>query len=207
MDSDASVCLAGLRGGLGRWVVAAALLAGLGIGTIPSAEAAGLRIADLVVANSEEDLMVHAVLLGPMPPAMLEGLASGIPATVRFTVELWQYSRLWFNRFLATKIIERTVSYDVLTKEYRISSVKGEERPPHITKTLAEAQRALTTLRNIRLVPIATLTPDELYYVRVRGEAQSAQDSAIARFLPFVPSGRDETAWETSPLLTVKRGQ
>ncbi len=172
-----------------------------------SAEAASLRIADLTVTNSEESLGVHAVLIGRMPPPMLEALETGIPASVRFTVELWQYSRFWRDRLLATKVIERIVTYDVLTKEYRVTTVKGEERPPQMTKTLKEAQRALTTLREPKFAPFATLKPDDLYYVRVRGEIQSAQDSTITRFLPFVSSGRDESPWERSPLLTIGRGQ
>lgn len=189
------------------WILTGLLLAGLGSTAVPSAQAASLRIADLTVTNSEESLGVHAVLIGPMPPQMLEALETGIPASVRFTVELWQYGHFWFDRLLATKVIERTVTYDVLTKEYRVTTVKGEERPPQITKTLKEAQRGLTTLREPKFAPFATLKPDDLYYVRVRGEIQSAQDSSIARFLPFVSSGRDESSWERSPLLTIRRGQ
>ncbi len=189
------------------WILTGLLLAGLWSTAVPSVQAASLRIADLTVTNSEESLGVHAVLIGPMPPQMLEALETGIPASVRFTVELWQYGRFWFDRLLATKVIERTVTYDVLTKEYRVTTVKGEERLPQITKTLKEAQRVLTTLREPKFAPFATLKPDDLYYVRVRGEIQSAQDSSIARFLPFVSSGRDESSWERSPLLTISRGQ
>lgn len=193
------------REGAVRWIVTA-LLFGAASGAVLSAHAAGLRIADLTVTNSEESLGIDAVLIGPMPSQMLEALETGIPATVRFTVELWQYNRLWVDRLVATKVIERSVSYDVLTKEYRVQTVKGEERPPHITKTLNEAQRALSALRDPKFVSLATLRPDDLYYVRVRGEVQSAQDSSIARFLPFVSSGRDESSWERSPLLTIRRG-
>ena len=195
----------GRRGAI-RWIVAAVLFGAAG-GAVMSAHAAGLRIADLTVTNSEESLGVHAVLIGPMPSQMLEALETGIPATVRFMIELWQYNRFWVDRLAATKIVERTVSYDVLTKEYRVQTVKGEEHPPHITKTFNEAQRALTTFRDPKFVSFTALRPDDLYYVRVRGEVQSAQDSSIARFLPFISSGRDESSWERSPLLTIRRGQ
>jgi len=194
----------GRRGAI-RWIVAAVLFGAAG-GAVMSAHAAGLRIADLTVTNSEESLGVHAVLIGPMPSQMLEALETGIPATVRFMIELWQYNRFWVDRLAATKIVERTVSYDVLTKEYRVQTVKGEEHPPHITKTFNEAQRALTTFRDPTFVSFTALRPDDLYYVRVRGEVQSAQDSSIARFLPFISSGRDESSWERSPLLTIRRG-
>lgn len=195
----------GRRTGAVRWVVGAVLF-GVAVATVLPAHAAGLRIADLTVTNSEESLGVHAILIGPMPPQMLEALETGIPATVRFTIELWQYNRFWADRLVATKVIERSVSYDVLTKEYRVQMVKGEERPAHITRTLNEAQRALTALRDPKFVSLTALRPDDLYYVRVRGEVQSAQDSSIARFLPFVSSGRDESSWERSPLLTIRRG-
>jgi hypothetical protein len=54
---------------------------------------AELRISDLAVFLNDHEVVVHVVLFAAVPDAFQEGIQSGIPAHVRFTVELWQYNR------------------------------------------------------------------------------------------------------------------
>jgi hypothetical protein len=163
-----------------------------------------LRISNLVVTNSDRTLLVSAVLLGSLPEELVEGLGTGIPAAVRFQVELWQYNAWWVDRRIAAKIVERQLAYDVLTKEYRVSALQGEEREPYVTRELWEAERVLSQVRNLRLVSIASLRGEDLYYVRVRAEVRSAPDSSLSKIVPFL-SSRVESGWEQSPLLTLSR--
>ena len=163
-----------------------------------------LWISSLVVTNSDRTLLVSAVLLGSLPEEVVEGLGTGIPAAVRFQIELWQYNAWWVDRRIAAKIVERQLAYDVLTKEYRVSALQGEEREPYVTRELWEAERVLSQVRNLRLVSIASLRGEDLYYVRVRGDVRSAPDSSLSKIVPFL-SSRVETGWEQSPLLTLSR--
>ena len=112
-----------------------------------------LRISNLVVTNSERTLLVHLVLLGSLPEVIVEGLGTGIPATVRFQVELWQSVSWWVDRRIAAKILERQVVYDVLTKEYRVTAVQGEERDPYVTRDIWEAERVLSDVRGAPALP------------------------------------------------------
>jgi hypothetical protein len=167
--------------------------------------AAPLRISNLVVTNADRTLLVHLVLLGSLPDGVVEGLGTGIPATVRFQVELWQYNSWWVDRRIAAAILERQVVYDVVTKEYRVSPVQGEEREPYVTRDIWEAERVLSEVRGLRLVPITSLRSQDLYYVRARADVRSgAPDASFSKIVPFW-SSRVETAWEQSPLLTVSR--
>ena len=163
-----------------------------------------LRISNLVVTNSDRTLLVSAVLLGSLPEELVEGLGTGIPAAVRFQIELWQHNAWWVDRRIAAKIVERQLAYDVLTKEYRVSPLQGEEREPYVTRELWEAERVLSQVRNLRLVSIASLRGEDLYYVRVRGDVRSAPDSSLSKIVPFL-SSRVESGWEQSPLLTLSR--
>lgn len=186
---------------------ALALAVGLGLLVPASGWAASLRISNLSVTNSDNTLLVNAVLLGSLPDGVVEGLGTGIPATVRFQAELWQYSSWWVDRRIVAKLVERQVVYDVLTKEYRVSAVQGEEREPYVTRNVWEAQRVLSELRSLPLAQMANLNQDDLYYIRVRAEVRSgAPDSSFSKILPFV-SSRVETGWEQSPLLTVRRNR
>ena len=167
--------------------------------------AAPLRISNLVVTNADRTLLVHLVLLGSLPDGVVEGLGTGIPASVRFQVELWQYNSWWVDRRVAATILERQVVYDILTKEYRVSPVQGEEREPYVTRDIWEAERVLSEVRGLRLAAITSLRSQDLYYVRARADVRSgAPDASFSKIVPFW-SSRVETAWEQSPLLTVSR--
>src|SRR5262245_10437914 len=101
---------------------------------------AELRINDLDVYLNDHEVTVQVVALGALGPALQEGLASGLPAHVRFTFELWQYNRLWRDRLLLTHVLERLVTYNVVTKEYRIAFGRVEGRAPYTTRELLDAQ-------------------------------------------------------------------
>jgi hypothetical protein len=184
----------------------------VGLGLLLAAGPAGgagepFRISNLVVTNSDSVLLVNLVLLGAMPDGIVEGLGTGIPAAVRYQLELWQYSSWWVDRRVVAKLVERQVVYDVLTKEFRVSAVQGEEREPYVTRDVWEAERVLSEIRAFKLTPMNHLNLDELYYVRVRAEVRSgAPDSSVSRILPFV-SSRAETSWEQTPLLTLRRAR
>ena len=180
-------------------MVVVELLAPVGLGA-----AALPRVSNLVVTNSDNMLFVSVVLLGSLPDGIVEGLGTGIPAAVRFQVELWQYNSWWVDRRVVAKLVERQVVYDVLTKEYRVAAVQGEEREPYVTRNVWEAERVLSELHALRLASTQNLRPEELYYVRVRAEIRSGAPDASSKILPFV-SSRVETSWEQSPLLTLQR--
>jgi hypothetical protein len=192
-----------------RWP--AGILAGA-LGLLLAAGPAGgagapFRISNLVVMSSDSVLLVNLVLLGVMPNGIVEGLGTGIPAAVRFQLELWQYSSWWVDRRVVAKLVERQVVYDVLTKEFRVSAVQGEEREPYVTRDVWEAERVLSEIRAFKLTPMGHLNLDDLYYVRVRAEVRSgAPDSSVSRLMPFV-SSRAETSWEQTPLLTLRRAR
>jgi Domain of unknown function (DUF4390) len=192
-----------------RWP--AGILAGA-LGLLLAAGPAGsagapFRISNLVVTSSDSVLLVNLVLLGVMPNGIVEGLGTGIPAAVRFQLELWQYSSWWVDRRVVAKLVERQVVYDVLTKEFRVSAVQGEEREPYVTRDVWEAERVLSEIRAFKLTPMSHLNLDDLYYVRVRAEVRSgAPDSSVSRLMPFV-SSRAETSWEQTPLLTLRRAR
>src|ERR1043165_9367600 len=132
--------------------------------------AAELRINDLDVYLNDHEVTVHVVALGALGPALQEGLSSGLPALVRFTLELWQYNRLWRDRLLFSHVLQRQVTYNVVTKEYRIAFDKAEARSPYATRELQDAQRGISEVRKVKLTPASVLDPAGVIYVRVHAE-------------------------------------
>src|SRR5436190_635347 len=150
---------------LTRSLLAAALALGV---TAPAR--AELRISDLDVFLNDQEVTVHVVLLGAVPDAFQEGIQGGIPTHVRFTVELWHYKRYWPDQRLTTKVVERSLVYNVVTKEFKVASLSGETRPVHITRDVRDAQRVLSELRNLLiiagflfLIGVANLVDTDVY--------------------------------------------
>jgi hypothetical protein len=164
---------------------------------------AELRISDLDVFLNDHEVTVHVVLLGAIPEGLTEGIQSGIPAHVRLIIELWQYQRMIPDRILITKTIERTIAYNVVTREFKVAAVQGETRPVFTTRDLRDAQRVLSDIRGVKMTPAATLDPAAVIYVRVRAEtALNGENTFVARM-----NGTAEQTARQSDYRTIQRVQ
>ena len=173
------------------------------LGGLPAAVTAELRISDLDVFLNDHDVTVHVVVLGALPAGFHEGLQSGVPAHVRFTVELWQYNRLWPNRLVITRTIERALEYNVVTKEYKVASLKGETRGPYATRDLRDAQRVLSELRGLKLAPASQFEGAEILFVRVFAEtALRGENTFVSRM-----AGTAEQVERRSDYRTIQRAE
>ena len=190
------------RRSIRKVALAASLLAAVLLGA-PDAEAE-VRISNLAVFLNDYDVTVTVVLFDAVPSALHESIHTGIAAHVRYYVELWQHTRMGVDRRLQARMVERQLTYNVLTKEYKVAPVKGEQREPLLTKDLREAQRVISELRVGQLAPVAALDKQELYYVRVRSDVSlGGVNSWFAR----MTGEAEETPWVQSSLLTPVRSQ
>jgi hypothetical protein len=191
---------------LGRGLLGASLLAALvlGVEAGPRPAVAEVRISNLSVFLNDYDVTVSVVLFDAVPDTLHESIHTGIPAHVRYYVELWQYTRMGVDRRLQVRTVERQLTYNVLTKEYKVASLKGETREPILTKDLREAQRVISELRVGQLAPVAALDKQDLFYVRVRSDVSlGGVNSWFAR----MTGEAAETPWVQSNLLTPVRNQ
>src|SRR5437773_10583523 len=164
---------------------------------------AGLRINEPAVFLNDHEVTVHVVLFGAVPDAFQEGIQGGIPAHVRFTVELWQYNRHWRDQRLTVQLVERSLVYNVVTKEFRVTSRKGEVRPVHITRDVRDAQRVLSELRGLKMTPASALDPNAVIYARVNAEAAlNGENTFLSRL-----AGTAEQTSRLSDARTIQRVQ
>ena len=170
---------------------------------IAAPASADLRITDLDVFLNDHELTVNVAVLGAVAPGFQEGFQSGIPAHLRYTVELWQYNRFWRDSLLLSTVVERALAYNVVPKEYKVTSVKGDTRAPHVTRDLRDAQRVLSEVRGLKLTPAGSLDPVEIIYVRVRVEAAlNGENSFVTRM-----AGTAEETMRQSDYRTMLRVQ
>jgi len=185
-----------------HWVIALVTLVAVSLPGPAAPAESEFRISNLSVFLNDFDVTVQGVLLGAVPSSLSESLHSGLPVHVRFVVELWQ--QRFRDRLLQSRTIERQVTYNPATKEYKVASLGGEEREPFVTKQFRDAQRIVSELRAAKLAPDTALDPQELYFIRVRADVSlKGVNTWFARF-----SGEAaETDWVRSPLLTPTRRQ
>jgi len=164
---------------------------------------AELRISDLDVFLNDHEVTVHVVLLGTLPEGVQEGIQSGIPAHVRLVVELWQYLRWLPDRLLVTKAVERTLAYNVVTKEFKVAAVAGEAPRTYATRDLRDAQRVLSEIRGVKMTPAAALDPTAVIYVRVNAVASlNGENTFVTRM-----AGTAEQTTRQSDYRTIHRVQ
>ncbi len=181
------------------WAVTLAAL----ILTVAAPAGADLRISDLEVFLNDHELTVNVAVLGAIGPAFQEGIESGIPTHVRYTIELWQYNPYWRDSRLLTRVVERQLVYNPVTKEYKVVTLKGESRTPHLTRDLRDAQRVLSEVRGFKLGASGALNPVEVIYVRVHAEsALNGENSIVARM-----AGTAEQVMRQSDYRTLQRVQ
>jgi len=180
---------------------AAALALLLVVGAAPAR--ADLRISNLDVYLNDHDLTVRLVLLDAIPAAFREGVQSGIPAHLRFTIELWQYHRLWRDRLVHSVFIERQLAYNTVTKEYKVTALKGEPNAAYGTRDLHDAQRMFSEVGALKLGSAAALTGSEVFYIRVHAEAAlNGENTFVTRM-----AGTAEQTHRQSEYRTVQRMQ
>jgi hypothetical protein len=186
--------MAGLRAGVLMVIVGAWL-------AFPASARGELRLTDLAVYLNDHDFTVHVVAVGAVPPTFDEPIFSGIPSHLRFTIELWQLNRGWRDRLLTTRVIERNLTYNVVSKEFRVASLKGETRPVYATRDLRDAQRVISEVRAAKLSPAADVDTNAVIYVRVRAEAAlNGENTFVARM-----AGTAEETVLQSDYRTVRR--
>jgi hypothetical protein len=170
---------------------------------LPAPARGELRLTDLAVYLNDHEFTVHVVAVGAVPPAFSEPILSGIPSHLRFTIELWQLNRGWRDRLLTTRVIERHLTYNVVSKEYRVASAKGEIRPVYTTRNLRDAQRVISEVRSAKLSPAGDFDPNAVIYVRVRAEAAlNGENTFVARM-----AGTAEQTELQSDYRTIRRVQ
>ncbi|PYN09817.1 MAG: hypothetical protein DME02_01865 [Candidatus Rokuibacteriota bacterium] len=186
-----------------RWAgfAAATALLLLVAGAAPAR--ADLRISDLDIYLNDHEVTVRVVLLDAIPPGFHEGFQSGIPTHVKFKIELWQYNRLWRDRLVRRVTIERQLAYNAVTKEYKVSSLRGETLPAYGTRDLRDAQRVFSEVRALKLGAAGTLNPAEIFYIRVLAEAAlNGENTFVTRM-----EGTAEQTVRQSEYRTIQRMQ
>jgi hypothetical protein len=110
-------------------------------------------------------------------------VASGLPVTFRYTVELKRVRTVWLNQKVTTRSIHTTVTYDNLTERYKLSrEIDGEIDATGVVEDVEAMRRFMVTMESMELFDTSLLEPNGEYYLRVKGVVR---DRNLFLFIPW----------------------
>jgi len=97
-------------------------------------------------------------------------IETGLEVNFRYNVELKRPRGILPDGQIARRRISATVSYDNLTKRYRLSrEIDGKIDRTEVVADAEAMRRFMTIFESLRLFELSELEPNDSYYVRVKG--------------------------------------
>lgn len=175
--------------------------------------AAGERIANLDAQIVDREIVVSGELTQWLSRRIEEDLGHGIAKDLFFYLVLKRRQTYWYHEEIASKTIQRTIRYDLLTKRYLVTNwpdplppgVTPPASPPQATLEDLNAARALLSrIDRVTLAGSGLLKTGETYTVSMKAEMRA---SRIPRYLEYVlfflPFLDVNTPWADSSPLSV----
>ncbi len=154
------------------------------------------RLTDVIVTNTRDDLLVYLTVEGAFTREMETAIKSGVSATFSFFVNLYRDRNWWLDKKIAARTITHTIKYDNLKKKYRIE--RSWESEPHITQSFSEAQKLMTEVDSLNIIPLAKLQKGTAYQIQAKAELSKRTLPLKLHYVLFFISLWDfETDWYT----------
>lgn len=153
-------------------------------------------IADIKTVNTDDNLTVSAVLDGEFDKNVIETIQSGITATLKYYIELKASRGLWLDKKISSKTIFKNVKYNILTKEYHLTSIDGDHNSNEVTKDFDVLMNWMTQLRDVVIASSDRLSRNKEYYIRLKAEmATKKLWFPLNYILFFIPMKDINTGW------------
>jgi hypothetical protein len=145
---------------------------------------------------------MNARLIDGFTEKIMEAIESGVPMGFTFEIELRKENTAWVDSLISSNLVRHKIQFDSLKKAYRFSEMGKKVRRKVITRKTSRFKKLMLTLKDIPIVPIYRLEPDEKYYVRVKADLETDRFWFPFNYIFFfVPFSDFETSWaQSSPL-------
>lgn len=162
-----------------------------------SAFAQEARLTNITVSNTRDDLLLYLNLEGAFNEKLNKAILSGVPASFSFVTKLNRVRNVWLDRGIADITVTHSIKYDNLKKEFIVRrSWKNNE--PEITKSFKEAQKWMTEVNSLKIIPLRQLDKGQKYQLRTKAEVSKQTLPFYLHYVLFFVSLWDiETDWYT----------
>ncbi len=135
-----------------------------------AAGAEGATIEDLVPVVRSDGIFVSFRAGDAFNEDIEHAIRTGLEVNFRYNVELKQSRGIWPDGQVARRLVAATVTFDNLTKRYKlIREIDGKIDATDVVADAEAMRRFMTTFESLRLFELSGLEPNDSYYVRVKG--------------------------------------
>lgn len=154
-----------------------------------------VEIADLLVTNTQEQVLVYFKLKNAFKPEIKEAILAGITTTIIFTIELYRERSLWSDKKISSLKIKHSLKYDNIKKVLYLSYSETDKDPEQF-KELMKAEKAISDISGIPVAFLKNLVRDKHYYVRVKAQLDKVHlPLELKNTLLFSSLWHFETKW------------
>ena len=136
-----------------------------------AAFSAQARITDLVLRNSQSEVLVDFTVEDFFTQEMQAAVLKGIPISISFSISFYEVLDFWFDHKLIQKKEFQRIHYDALRKEYKVKRSWGK-RGPVVENDLLQAQKFLSEINGLDIISLSRLKKGAHYQLRIKSELQ-----------------------------------
>jgi len=160
-------------------------------------QAAEATLSDIIVTNTQEDLLVFFDIQGCFTREMEEAILNGIPTTFTIIIRLYKTRTLWFDGSISSLKLEHTIKYDSLKNEFRVTRSEDDNNEL-VFKDFETAKKSMAEISNIKVVALGQLQRKSQYQLRVKAELEKVRLPLYLHYVLFFVTLWDfETDWYT----------
>ena len=152
-------------------------------------------LTNITVSNTRDDLLLYLNLEGAFSAKLKKAILSGVPATFSFVTKLNRVRNMWINPVIADITVIHTIKYDNLKKEFIVKR-SWRNNEPEVTKSFSEAQKWMTEVNSLKIIPLGQLKKGQQYQLRTKAEVSKQTLPFYLHYVLFFISLWDiDTDW------------
>ncbi|MBI3597065.1 MAG: DUF4390 domain-containing protein [Nitrospirae bacterium] len=174
----------------------------------PRARAGDERMAGLTAAVIDNGaLTVSAELIRWYNRNLQEDLNNGIPKDLYYYILLKKRQPGWFDEEIFSKTIKHTIKYDVLKKQYSITTRTDGQITQKTVESFDEMAQLISRIDHVRIETSVRLNPRHTYYVSIKAEMRATNVPFYLEYiLFFIPALELDTPWaDSAPFYSLGR--
>ena len=151
-------------------------------------------INDIVVSNSDRDLLLYLNVDHAFRPEMEEGILNGIPASFTFFVSLREVDSGKPGKQVVSLEFDHVLSYDPLKELFSLEF--SEDNSSLTADNLSKAKRLMTDVNGVKVVDLSRLKPGNDYFLSAKARLERKTLPLFFHYLiPFWKLRDYETDW------------
>ena len=155
------------------------------------------RLKNIIVTNTRDDLLIYLTVEGAFTEDMQSAILSGVTTTFSFYVNLHRVRSFWMDKEMVSLKLTHTIKYDNMKNEFTIQR-SWEDDKPITVKTIKEAEKVMTEIDSLKVLPLDRLVKGNRYQIRTKAQLSKVRLPLYLHYILFFVAMWDfETDWYT----------